>query len=72
LDKITARFGGLFQFRSPRFALGDLQARYFFLIRHSDAFRSLAAASGFQPCTSWCDPDGLISIHWLEPVCLAE
>lgn len=31
-----------------------------------DGFRALAASCGFRPCATWCDPDRLFSIHWLE------
>jgi dimethylhistidine N-methyltransferase len=31
-----------------------------------DGFRSLAAEAGFTPHATWCDPDRLFSLHWLE------
>jgi L-histidine Nalpha-methyltransferase len=31
-----------------------------------DGFRALAAEAGFTPHATWCDPDRLFSLHWLE------
>lgn len=31
-----------------------------------DGFQELATSAGFIPRKSWCDPDGLFSLHWLQ------
>lgn len=36
-----------------------------------DGFHALAAACGFQPRGTWCDPERLFSVHWLEAAAAA-